>query len=223
MGGRRGSARAFVRACACACVCVLSDGEAHDPAASLHCHSVHSSHPVSGTSRGRMRRVRAHRSIATTAASEFTADTSAEPYSMCATGELRNAALSARNKGPYRTLVRSRGPPRRRVEEATRLRTTTEVGSAAEVEAIGVDYTRRNEGRFGRGLSCTTPPMWKVSHVKADVAVFFATRSTRLGVQFRIRRLLLPAFKGRISAYSAYSRLLRVGYLPIPNFVEIPL
>ena len=101
-------------------VCVLSDGEAHDLAASLYCHSVHSSHPVRGTSRGRMRRVRAHRSIATTAASEFTADTSAEPYSMCATGELRNAALSARNKGPYRTLVRSRGPPRRRVEEATR-------------------------------------------------------------------------------------------------------
>ena len=148
--------------CACVCVragvCVLSDGEAHDLAASLYCHSVHSSHPVRGTSRGRMRRVRAHRSIATTAASEFTADTSAEPYSMCATGELRNAALSARNKGPYRTLVRSRGPPRRRVEEATRLRTTTEVGSAAEVEAIGVDYTRRKEGRFGRGLSCTTSP-----------------------------------------------------------------
>ena len=150
--------------CACVCVragvCVLSDGEAHDLAASLYCHSVHSSHPASGTSRGRMprRRVGAHRSIATTAASEFTADTSAEPYRMCATGELRNAALSARNKGPYRTLVRSRGPPRRRVEEATRLRTTTEVGSAAEVEAIGVDYTRRKEGRFGRGLSCTTSP-----------------------------------------------------------------
>ena len=59
--------------CACVCVragvCVLSDGEAHDLAASLYCHSVHSSHPVRGTSRGRMRRVRAHRSIATTAAS----------------------------------------------------------------------------------------------------------------------------------------------------------
>ena len=59
--------------CACVCVragvCVLCDDEAHDPAASLYCHSVHSSHPVSGTSRGRMRRVRAHRSIATTAAS----------------------------------------------------------------------------------------------------------------------------------------------------------
>ena len=45
--------------------------------------------------------------------------------------------------------------------------------------------------------------MWKVSH--------------RLGVQFRIRRPLFSAFKGRISAYSAYSRLLRVGYLPFPN------
>jgi hypothetical protein len=34
---------AFVCACACACACV------HDLAASLYCHSVHSSHPVGGT------------------------------------------------------------------------------------------------------------------------------------------------------------------------------
>jgi hypothetical protein len=42
---------------------VLSDGEAHDLAASLYCHSIHSSHPGRRSSRGRTRRVGAHRSV----------------------------------------------------------------------------------------------------------------------------------------------------------------
>ena len=62
-GGARAHSCVHVRVRACAWVRVLSDGEAHDPAASLYFHSVHSPHPARGTSRGRMRRVGAHRSI----------------------------------------------------------------------------------------------------------------------------------------------------------------
>jgi hypothetical protein len=60
VGGRLGE-RGRMRACVC--VRVLSYGEAHDLAASLYHHSVHSLHPGRRSSRGRMRRVGAHRSI----------------------------------------------------------------------------------------------------------------------------------------------------------------
>lgn len=57
--GGWGSAGASVRVRSC----VLSDGKAHDLAASLYCHSMHSSHSGRRSSRGRMRRVGAHRSV----------------------------------------------------------------------------------------------------------------------------------------------------------------
>ena len=57
--GGWGSAGASVRVRSC----VLSDGEAHDLAASLYGHSMHSSHPGRRSSRGRLRRVGAHRSV----------------------------------------------------------------------------------------------------------------------------------------------------------------
>ena len=60
MGGRLGERG---RKRACAFVCALSDGEAHDLAASLYCHSMHSSHSGRRSSRGRMRRVGAPRSV----------------------------------------------------------------------------------------------------------------------------------------------------------------
>ena len=76
---------------------------------------------------------------------------------MCATEELRNAALWARNKGPYPTLVRSRGPRLRRLEEATRAEPPPRLRalpkSRHHEQITFVD--RRSDS--GAGLSCTTP------------------------------------------------------------------
>jgi len=89
--------------------------------------------------------------------SEFTADTSAEPYRMCATEELRNAALWARNKGPYPTLVRSRGPPLRRLEEATRAEPPPRLRALPKSRHHEQITLVDGRSDSGAGLSCTTP------------------------------------------------------------------
>ena len=63
-GGGGARAHSCVRVRAGAWVRVLSDGEAHDLAASLHCHSVHSAHPARvGVREAECDGVGAHRSI----------------------------------------------------------------------------------------------------------------------------------------------------------------
>jgi len=72
--------------------------------------------------------------------------------------ELRNAALSARSKGPYRTWVRSRGQPLRRVEETSRAERLPGFQALTKSSRHGRITLVRRTQRFGRGLSCTRPP-----------------------------------------------------------------
>ena len=75
--------------------------------------------------------------------------------------ELRNAALSARSKGPYRTWVRSRGQPLRRVEETSRAERLPELQALTKSRRHGRITLVRRTQRFWRGLSCTRPPRFR--------------------------------------------------------------
>jgi hypothetical protein len=75
--------------------------------------------------------------------------------------ELRNAALLARSKGHYRTWVRSRDQPLRRLEETTTAERPPGVQALPKSRRHGrIRLVRRTE-RFGRGLSCTRPPSFR--------------------------------------------------------------